>query len=59
MKKSACPLCGKTVDPAHRPFCSERCTRLDQHQWLSGSYALPGEAAPHIHMTDEQETDLG
>jgi len=36
-----CPICGKPVDPARRPFCSKRCADVDLHRWLSGVYAVP------------------
>ncbi|ATR19738.1 Ribonuclease G [Roseomonas mucosa] len=38
-----CPICGRPVVPAHRPFCSPRCRQADLGHWLSGSYAIPGE----------------
>jgi len=47
---SACPICGKPVEPAHRPFCSTRCRSVDLHRWLSESYAIPGRA-------DEEEDE--
>lgn len=37
-----CPVCGKPVIEASRPFCSERCRDVDLNRWLSGSYAIPG-----------------
>ena len=43
--KSGCPMCGKPVMEGHKPFCSARCRQLDLGRWLSGSYAIPGEAA--------------
>jgi len=36
-----CPICGKPVDPAHRPFCSRRCADIDLQRWLSGRYVVP------------------
>lgn len=39
-----CPVCGKPAVEAYRPFCSKRCADLDLGQWLSGGYAIPGEA---------------
>lgn len=42
---SACPICGKPVDPAMRPFCSRRCADVDLARWLRGDYRLPGEPA--------------
>jgi hypothetical protein len=31
------------VDPAWRPFCSERCKLLDLSRWLDGAYRVPAE----------------
>ncbi len=36
-----CPLCGKSTDPAFKPFCSKRCADIDLNRWLSGVYAVP------------------
>jgi endogenous inhibitor of DNA gyrase (YacG/DUF329 family) len=33
------------VDPAWRPFCSERCKLVDLGRWLSGDYRVAGEPA--------------
>lgn len=41
-----CPICGKPMAPAHRPFCSARCRTIDLGRWLKGSYAIPTEEAP-------------
>ena len=38
---SGCPICGKPVDPAFRPFCSKRCADVDLQRWLSGRYVVP------------------
>ncbi|WP_425993991.1 DNA gyrase inhibitor YacG [Caulobacter sp. DWR1-3-2b1] len=38
---SGCPICGKPVDPAFRPFCSKRCSDVDLQRWLSGRYVVP------------------
>jgi uncharacterized protein len=32
------------VEPAWRPFCSERCRLQDLARWADGSYRLPGES---------------
>jgi uncharacterized protein len=37
----SCPLCGKPVDEAFKPFCSKRCADIDLNRWLSGVYAVP------------------
>jgi endogenous inhibitor of DNA gyrase (YacG/DUF329 family) len=36
-----CPICGKPVDAAFKPFCSKRCADIDLNRWLSGVYAVP------------------
>jgi uncharacterized protein len=33
----------RPVDPAWRPFCSERCKLLDLSQWIDGTYRVPGQ----------------
>jgi endogenous inhibitor of DNA gyrase (YacG/DUF329 family) len=43
MTRPGCPICGKTPDPAYRPFCSRRCADVDLQRWLSGAYAVPAE----------------
>ena len=44
-----CPICGKPVDQAFRPFCSKRCGDIDLNRWLSGVYAVP--------VTEEEDED--
>ena len=43
----AAPVCvhcrRRPVDPAWRPFCSERCKLLDLAKWADGDYRVPGE----------------
>ncbi len=36
-----CPVCGKPVQFAFRPFCSAACTDRDLHHWFAGTYRLP------------------
>jgi endogenous inhibitor of DNA gyrase (YacG/DUF329 family) len=41
-----CVFCRRRpVDPAWRPFCSERCKIQDLARWADGSYRVPGEPA--------------
>lgn len=37
-----CPICGKPVEIAFRPFCSKRCADVDLQRWLSGRYVVQG-----------------
>ena len=34
----------RPVEPAWRPFCSERCKLMDLGAWASERHAIPGEA---------------
>lgn len=40
-RPAACPVCGKPVEAAFRPFCSDRCRLVDLNRWLSESYRIP------------------
>jgi len=50
-----CPICGKPADPDHLPFCSKRCANVDLNRWLSGTYAIPGAAAPGEDESEGEE----
>ena len=39
-KAKRCPVCGKPMVAASKPFCSERCRDVDLGRWLSGSYVI-------------------
>ncbi|WP_374448503.1 DNA gyrase inhibitor YacG [Stella sp.] len=38
---TACPICGRPVTAAHRPFCSARCRQVDLGRWLGETYRIP------------------
>jgi len=42
---TACPICGKPVSAAHKPFCSRGCADRDLLQWLGEGYRLPAGPA--------------
>jgi endogenous inhibitor of DNA gyrase (YacG/DUF329 family) len=54
------PLCvycrQRPVDPAHRPFCSERCRTIDLGRWLTGGYRVAAGEQPD-QPADTGETD--
>ncbi len=50
-KKPGCPLCGKPMDPAFKPFCSKRCADIDLNRWLTGVYAVP------VKEVDDEDGD--
>jgi endogenous inhibitor of DNA gyrase (YacG/DUF329 family) len=47
--KVNCPTCKKAVpwneEYPHRPFCSERCQKIDLGAWADESYSIPVETA--------------
>jgi endogenous inhibitor of DNA gyrase (YacG/DUF329 family) len=47
-----CPICGKPVVDAVRPFCSRRCADVDLGRWLNGQYRVPQTP----NGTDDDET---
>lgn len=49
-----CPVCGKTPDAVHRPFCSERCAKIDLGRWLGEAYTVPVEETPPL--ADDSES---
>lgn len=44
-----CPICGKPVpwqaESVWRPFCSERCKKIDLGAWAAGDYKVGGESS--------------
>jgi endogenous inhibitor of DNA gyrase (YacG/DUF329 family) len=63
------PLCvycrQRPVDPAWRPFCSERCKMADLGRWLLGDYRVAGPEAggtshdPLASDPDERDRQQG
>jgi hypothetical protein len=41
------------VDPAWRPFCSERCRLADLGHWLSGDYRVASDPPPDADPEDD------
>jgi endogenous inhibitor of DNA gyrase (YacG/DUF329 family) len=49
-----CVYCRKKpVDPAWRPFCSERCKMADLGRWLGEEYRAPVEHASEPESDDD------
>lgn len=58
--KKACPICGKPVVAAFRPFCSRRCADVDLNRWLSGAYVVPAtenEEEDERRAADDEESN--
>jgi endogenous inhibitor of DNA gyrase (YacG/DUF329 family) len=51
-----CPTCGKPVawlaESRFRPFCSERCRKIDLGAWAAEEYRVPEQEKP---AADDQE----
>jgi hypothetical protein len=55
MPSPLCVLCRRhPVDPAWRPFCSERCKLQDLAHWADGAYKAVGEP---VNPDDADERD--
>lgn len=53
-KPRRCPICGKPEVEASRPFCSERCRKIDLDRWRSEAYRVPVAEKPE---DDKEEED--
>jgi uncharacterized protein len=54
-----CPICGKPAQERTRPFCSERCRKIDLDRWRSEAYRVPTDESPNaegIIPSEEDET---
>jgi hypothetical protein len=51
---AACPVCSKPAAPAFRPFCSDRCRKVDLNRWLSEVYRIP---APERDQNGENQSE--
>lgn len=59
MNRITCPHCGKPVrlDPGNsfRPFCSERCQKIDFGDWAAERYRVPVENQTPADGNEESE----
>lgn len=54
-----CPICRKSVareGNPFRPFCSERCQRIDLDNWLEGRYRVPAPLDPDEENATEENS---
>jgi endogenous inhibitor of DNA gyrase (YacG/DUF329 family) len=57
-----CPLCGKTPDVEHAPFCSRGCRDRDLLKWLGEGYTIPAgtpDDADNLEHGHETGLDSG
>ena len=50
-----CPICKRPASKETRPFCSTRCAQVDLGRWLTGGYAVPGEAEDTADKAQEDD----
>lgn len=48
---SRCPICGRPLAPAVKPFCTPRCADIDLGRWLNESYRVP------VREEDDEDGD--
>jgi uncharacterized protein len=46
-RQRRCPVCGKPAQEKTRPFCSERCRKIDLDRWRGEAYRVPTEESPN------------
>ncbi len=56
-RRVKCPTCGKEVswvpESRYRPFCSERCRKIDLGAWAAEEYRVPETTPPEPQAPDE------
>jgi len=56
MRSPLCVFCrARPMDPAWRPFCSERCKLQDLARWIDGQYRIPDQPAAEPDNDDTSE----
>lgn len=53
-----CPTCSKKVtwcdESTYRPFCSDRCQKIDLGAWADESYTIPVEVKDEWALAEHQ-----
>ncbi len=56
-----CPTCGKPLswlpENKFRPFCSERCRKIDLGAWAAEEYRVPVQEKPDDEGPDQEEPE--
>jgi len=59
-----CPICKKPLEvelagsKSFRPFCSDRCRKVDFHRWWDGKYSIVEELDPDAINPEALDLDL-
>jgi endogenous inhibitor of DNA gyrase (YacG/DUF329 family) len=57
-RQPLCVFCRRhAVEPAWRPFCSERCKLQDLARWADGSYRVAAEPLEDSDTGDDDDDD--
>jgi len=59
IRLSKCPCCGKQTtlnNNPSRPFCCERCKRIDLGHWASEQYRVASDVVNDEHLQAEMPT---
>lgn len=62
IQRMICPICSKPLEDEpvareFRPFCSDRCRKVDFHRWWDGKYAIVEELDPSQLDLDAMESE--
>jgi endogenous inhibitor of DNA gyrase (YacG/DUF329 family) len=53
-ERNLCVFCRKhPIEPAWRPFCSERCKLQDLARWADGRYRVAGDRTSQPNQSDD------
>ncbi|QQR82071.1 MAG: DNA gyrase inhibitor YacG [Deltaproteobacteria bacterium] len=55
-----CRQCGKKIDldpNPYRPFCSDRCRKIDLGKWFGESYRVPDKEIPSENFQENNLDD--
>ncbi len=58
VRLSLCPQCKKPIDVdpnPFRPFCSDRCQKIDLGKWFHESYRIPDEEKKSEEVDKDEE----
>jgi uncharacterized protein len=63
IQRMTCPICKKPLDDevatqSFRPFCSDRCRKVDFHRWWDGKYAIVEEIDPDAFDPEAMDLEI-
>ena len=64
MQHMTCAICKKQLQveelgtKSFRPFCSDRCRKVDFHRWWDGKYAIVEDVVPDAINPDAMNLEI-